>query len=68
MPFKNRTPPNAYLDFLIDPIFQGVNILFVLPFNADNSRIGHFRYYLPTVKVKGYNVIIDGKKLFWSTN
>ena len=33
--------PNPYLDFLIDPSFQGVNRLFVLPFNALDDRTGH---------------------------
>ena len=33
-------------------------------FNADDSRIGHFRYYLPTAKVKSYNVLVDGKNSF----
>ena len=56
--------PNPYLDFLIDPSFQGVNRLFVLPFNALNDRTGHSRYYLPSVKVEGYNVMIDGKNFF----
>ena len=56
--------PNPYLDFLIDPSFQGVNRLFVLPFNANDSRIGHSRYYLQTAKVKDYNVMTDGKNFF----
>ena len=56
--------PNPYLDFLIDPRFQGVNRLFVLAFNANDSKIGHSRYYLPTAKVEGYNVMIDGENFF----
>ena len=40
--------PNPYLDFLIDSSFQGVKKLFVLPFNANDSRIGHLKYYLPS--------------------
>ena len=56
--------PNSYLEFLINPSFQGVNILFVLPVNADDSRIRQFRYYLPTAKVKDYNVMIDRKNFF----
>ena len=28
---------NAYFDFLIDSSFQGVNRLFVLPFNANDT-------------------------------
>ena len=56
--------PNPYLDFSVDPSFQGVNRLFVFPVNDDHSRIGHFRHYLPTAKVKDYNVMIDGEKFF----
>ena len=40
-------PPNQYFDFLIEPSFQGVNRFFVLIFNANDSRIGHSRYFLP---------------------
>ena len=56
--------PGSCLDFLIDPSFQGVNILFVLSFENKNDRTVHTKYYLPTVEVKDYNVIIDGKNLF----
>ena len=31
-------PPNPYLDFLIDSIFQGVNGLFVLSFKNKDDR------------------------------
>ena len=55
---------NQYLDYLIDPSFQGVNRLFVLTFNALDNRIGHSRYYLPTAKVEDYNVMIDGRNFF----
>ena len=61
---KPLNAPNLYLDFLINLSFQGVNKLFVLPFNANDSRIGHSGYYLPTEKVKDYNVMIDGKNFF----
>ena len=40
---KALNASNSYLDFLIDPSFQGVNRLFVLPFNANDRRIGHSR-------------------------
>ena len=56
--------PNQYLGYLIDPNFQGVNRFFALPFNADDRRIGHSRYYYPTAKVKDYNVLIEGKNFF----
>ena len=55
--------PNTYLDFLIDPSFQGVNRLFVLPVNAVDNRTGHSRYYLPNTKVEDY-VMIDGRNVF----
>ena len=56
--------PDSYLDFLVDPSFQWVNILFVLSFENKNDRTVHTKYYLPTVELKDYNVIIDGKNLF----
>ena len=55
---------NPYLDYLIDPSFQGLNILFVLLFENENYRKVHAGYYLPKVEVKYYNVIIDGKIFF----
>ena len=59
-----------YLDFLIDPSFQGANRLFVLPFNAVDNKTRHSRYSVPTVKVEDYNVIIDGKNYwnYWEKN
>ena len=45
-------------------IFQGVNKLFVLPFNANDSRIGNSRYYLPTAKAEDCNVVINRRNFF----
>ena len=59
-----QNAPNQYLDYLIDPSFQGVNRLFVLAYNAIDKRIRHSRYYLPTEKVEDYR----WKTLFRSTN
>ena len=56
--------PNPYLYFLINPSFQGVSRLFSLPFNANDNRNGHSRYYLLTAKVEDYNVMIDGRNFF----
>ena len=68
--YYSKTEPvkasNPYLSFLIDPSLQGVNRL-ALPFNALDDRTRHSRYYLPTEKVKDYNVIIDGKIFFDQT-
>ena len=55
---------NQYLDFLIDPSFQGVNRLFVLLFENDDDRKVHTRFYLPKVEIKDYKVMIDGKNFF----
>ena len=55
---------NQYFDFLIEQSFQGVKRLFVLTFNANDSRIGHSRYFLPTEKVEDYNVMIDRRDFF----
>ena len=53
-----------YLNHLIDPIFQGVNKLFVLSFENEDDRRSHSGYYLPKVEIKDYNVMIDGKNFF----
>ena len=38
---------NQYLDYLIDPSFQGeVNRLFVLSFQNNVVRTGHTRYFI----------------------
>ena len=43
---------NRYLNYLINPSFQGVNRLFVLPFENENGRTSHSTYYLPKVEIK----------------
>ena len=55
---------NRYLNYLVDPSFQGVNRLFVLPFENENDRTSHSTYYLPKVEIKDYNVMIDGRNFF----
>ena len=55
---------NRYLNYLINPSFQGVNRLFVLSFENENDRTSHSNYYLPKVEIKDYNVMIDGKNFF----
>ena len=55
---------NQYLDYLIDPSFQGVNVLFVLSFENNAHQTSYKRYFLPTVTIKDYNVMINGKKFF----
>ena len=36
----------------------------MLSFETSTDRTGHAGYYLPKVKIKEYNVLIDGKDLF----
>ena len=59
-----------YLDFLINPSFQGVNRRFVLSFEKQNDRTADTGYYFPKVEMKDYNVKIDGKNFFdqWINN
>ena len=55
---------NQYLDYLIGPSFQGVNRLFVLLFENITDRVVHTEYYLPKIKIKDCNVMIDGQNFF----
>ena len=55
---------NPNLNHLIEPSFQGVNKLFVLAFENDDNRTSDNQYYLPTVEVKDYNVMINGENFF----
>ena len=55
---------NRYLNYLINPSFQGVNRLFVLSFENENDRTSHLTYYLPKVEIKDYNVMNDGRNFF----
>ena len=55
---------NRYLNYLINPSFQGVNRIFVLSFENENDRTSHSTYYLPKVEIKDYNVMIDGRNFF----
>ena len=37
---------SRYLNYLVDPSFQGVNKIFVLSFENENDRTSHLTYYL----------------------
>ena len=60
---SNRTKNNN-LNYLIDPTFTIVNILFVLSFENENDRVSFSKYYVPKVEIKHFNVLIDGKPFF----
>ena len=49
---------------MINKSFQGVIRPFVLSFGNASGKIGHTKYYLPTVEIKYYNSMTDGTKLF----
>ena len=55
---------NRYLNYLINPSFQGVNRIFVLSFENEYGRTSHSTYYLPKVEIKDYNILIDGRNFF----
>ena len=55
---------NPNLNHLVEPNFQGVNRLLVLAFENDNQRTSYERYYLPTVEIKDYNIVINGENFF----
>ena len=52
---------NPNLNHLVEPNFQGVNRLFVLAFENDDDRTSDDKYYLPTVDIKDYNIMINGE-------
>ena len=49
---------------MFEPSFQGVNRLFVLAFENDTQGTSVKAYYLPTVQLKDYNIIIHGENVF----
>ena len=55
---------NPNLNDLVEPSFQGVNRLFVLAFEGDDNRTAHDSYYLPTVEIKDYDIMINGENFF----
>ena len=59
----NQTKTNN-LNYLIDPTFNKVNILFVLSFEDEEDRTSFLKYYVPKVEIKDFNVLIDGKGFF----
>ena len=65
---KTENPDaNAFKYINLDPSFQGVNRLFVMPYNAANGQLtrnGRRKYYLPRIDFKKCNVIIDGRNFY----
>ena len=55
---------NPNLKYLVEPSFQGVNRFFALAFENYTQRTSLSGYYLPTVEIKDYNVLINGENFF----
>ena len=60
---SNQTQ-NNHLNYLIDPTFTNLNILFVLTSENEYERTSFSKYYVPKVEIKGFNVLTDGKPFF----
>ena len=52
------------LNYLIDPTFSRANRLFGLSFENEDDRTSFLKYYTPSVEVKDFSVLIDGKSFF----
>ena len=55
---------NPNLNHLVEPSFQGVNRLFILAFENDDDRTSYDKYYLSTVEIKDFNIMINGENFF----
>ena len=55
---------NNNLNYLIDPTFTKVNRLSVLSFENEDDRISFSKYFTPSVEIKDFNALIDGKSFF----
>ena len=49
---------NNNLNYLIDPSFSNANRLFVLSCENEDDRTSYYKYYLPSVEIKYYNVLL----------
>ena len=62
-------PQKNNLNYLIDPTFTNVNRLFVLSFQriagenntTKDRRVSFSHYYVLNVRIRDFNVLIDGK-------
>ena len=56
--------PNPYIYYLIAPSLQEVNRLFLLSFENNDYRPRYKQYFLTTVQIKYYKLMIDGQRFF----
>ena len=64
LPKPELLAQNPIFNHFIEPSFQGVSRLFVLAFENDTQRTSSKGYYLPSVEIKNYNVMINGENSF----
>ena len=64
MPHISNQAKNGNLNYLIHPTFEKVNRFFVLSFENEDDRKSYHRYYVPSIEIKNYNVLIDGNPFF----
>ena len=57
-------PKTNNFNYLINATFIKVNRLFVLSFENEEDRTSSSKHYTPKVKIKRFNVLIDGKSFF----
>ena len=57
---------NGYIRELLDSSYQGVKRLFVLTYNNANGSTpdSHKRYFSPRIKIKSYDIEIDGRNFY----
>ena len=63
--FRNYN--TKYIREKIDASFQGVNKLFFLPYARGNNitdESSYRKYFLPRIKIKNYNIEIDGRNFY----
>ena len=55
---------NSNLNYLTDPTFTKIDILFVLSFENEDDRTSFSKYYVPKIEIKDFNLLIYEKKIF----
>ena len=55
---------NHYLDYGIDPNFQGINRLFLSSLEDSTIRTVHTEYLLPKLGKKDYKIVVSGLNFF----
>ena len=57
---------NGYIRELLDSSYQDIKKLFVLAYDNANGTTpnSHKRYFLPRIKIKNYNIEIDGRHFY----